>query len=58
VGGPVLNDFALTMFVGLIVGTYSSVFVAAPIALWWSGRGGHDLKSQVRKTDEEPVVPA
>ena len=58
VGGPVLNDFAITMFIGLIVGTYSSVFVAAPIVLWWSGRGGKDLKSEVRKSDEQAAVPA
>jgi SecD/SecF fusion protein len=57
VGGPVLNDFALTMFIGLVVGTYSSVFVAAPIAYWWSRRGGRDLKSEVRK-DEQAAVPA
>jgi preprotein translocase subunit SecF len=57
-GGPVLNDFALTMFIGLLVGTYSSVFIAAPIVLWWSGRGGRDLKTEVRKSDEQPVVPA
>ena len=58
VGGPVLNDFAITMFIGLIVGTYSSIFIAAPIVLWWSGRGGKDLKSEVRKTDEQAAVPA
>lgn len=58
VGGPVLNDFAITMFIGLIVGTYSSVFIAAPIVLWWSGRGGKDLKSEVRKSDEQATVPA
>ena len=58
VGGPVLNDFAITMFIGLVVGTYSSVFIAAPIVLWWSGRGGKDLKTEVRKADEQPAVPA
>jgi SecD/SecF fusion protein len=58
VGGPVLNDFALTMFIGIIVGTYSSVFIAAPIVLWWSGRGGRDLKTEVRKSDEQAAVPA
>jgi SecD/SecF fusion protein len=58
VGGPVLNDFAITMFIGLVVGTYSSVFIAAPIVLWWSGRGGGDLKTEVRKADEQPAVPA
>ncbi len=57
-GGPVLNDFGLTMLIGILVGTYSSIFVAAPIVLWWSGRGGRNLKTEVRKSDEEAVVPA
>jgi preprotein translocase SecF subunit len=34
VGGPSLKDFALTLFVGIIIGTYSSIFVAAPLYLW------------------------
>ncbi len=56
-GGPVLNDFALCMLVGIIVGTYSSIYIASPVVLWWSGRGGKDLKREVRKSDEEAVVP-
>jgi SecD/SecF fusion protein len=57
-GGPVLNDFALCMLIGILVGTYSSIYIASPIVLWWSGRGGKDLKREVRKGDEEAVVPA
>jgi len=34
-GGEVIRDFAITLFVGIIIGTYSSVFVAAPIVLEW-----------------------
>jgi len=33
-GGDVINTFAFVLLVGIIVGTYSSVFVAAPVALW------------------------
>ena len=57
-GGPVLNDFALCMLIGILVGTYSSIYIASPIVLWWSGRGGRNLKSEIRKGDEEAVVPA
>lgn len=32
-GGGVIHDFALLMFIGVIVGTYSSIFVASPILL-------------------------
>ena len=34
-GGVVLHDFALALFLGVIVGTYSSVFVASPIVYAW-----------------------
>lgn len=33
-GGASLRDFALALFVGLILGAYSSIFVAAPILVW------------------------
>jgi preprotein translocase subunit SecF len=39
-GGEVLKGFAFTMIVGIITGTYSSVFIAAAIVLLWR-RGGH-----------------
>ncbi len=32
-GGGIIHDFALVMFIGVIVGTYSSIFVASPILL-------------------------
>ncbi len=35
VGGEVLYDFSLALFVGIIVGTYSSIFIASPILLLW-----------------------
>lgn len=34
-GGEVLHDFSLAMILGVIVGTYSSIFVASPIVLLW-----------------------
>ena len=34
-GGEVLFDFAFAVFLGLIVGTYSSIFVASPIVYAW-----------------------
>ncbi|MGE0451739.1 MAG: protein translocase subunit SecF [Vicinamibacterales bacterium] len=38
-GGEVLRGFAFTMIVGVITGTYSSVFVAAAVVTFWKGRG-------------------
>jgi preprotein translocase subunit SecF len=37
-GGDVLHGFAFTMLVGIITGTYSSVFIAAAIVLIWQGK--------------------
>jgi len=34
-GGEVIKDFALTLIVGVIVGTYSSVFIASPVLVEW-----------------------
>lgn len=35
-GGPVLHGFSFALVVGIIVGTYSSVFIASPIVLFWN----------------------
>lgn len=37
-GGDVLHGFAFTMIVGIVTGTYSSVFIASAIAIFWQGR--------------------
>jgi preprotein translocase subunit SecF len=34
-GGEVLNGFSLALVLGIIVGTYSSVFIASPILIFW-----------------------
>ncbi|HUO76686.1 MAG TPA: protein translocase subunit SecF [Thermodesulfovibrionales bacterium] len=34
-GGEVIHDFSLAMILGVIIGTYSSIFVASPIVLLW-----------------------
>jgi SecD/SecF fusion protein len=49
-GGAALRDFSMTILVGLVVGTYSSIFVAAPIVLWWSQRKGGNLRKDVLAT--------
>jgi len=35
-GGAVINDFAFTFVVGIITGTYSSIYIAASIVLWYT----------------------
>ncbi|MFY9268813.1 MAG: protein translocase subunit SecF [Candidatus Manganitrophaceae bacterium] len=39
-GGEVIHDFALAMLLGVIVGTYSSWFIASPLLLFWQKRTG------------------
>jgi len=39
-GGEVLHDFSLALLIGVLVGTYSSVFVASPILVVWKGSKG------------------
>jgi SecD/SecF fusion protein len=35
-GGGVINDFAFTFLIGIIIGTYSSIYIASVIVLWWN----------------------
>jgi preprotein translocase SecF subunit len=45
VGGETLRGFAIAMTFGILIGTYSSIYVAAPAILFWHsrrGRGGAD----------------
>jgi preprotein translocase subunit SecF len=37
-GGEVLHDFSLAMIMGVVIGTFSSIFVASPIVLIWGGK--------------------
>lgn len=37
-GGDVIHDFAFALVVGILVGTYSSVFVASPLVVVWENR--------------------
>ena len=44
-GGEVLRGFSLALFVGSITGTYSTIAIASPIAIWWQGKlGGAKVK--------------
>jgi preprotein translocase subunit SecF len=37
-GGEVLRGFGLAMVIGIVVGTYSTLFIAVPLVSWWYGR--------------------
>ena len=42
-GGPVLRGFALALFIGILVGTYSSIYVASALLIWLARRYGHPV---------------
>jgi len=64
-GGVVLRDFALAMILGVLVGTYSSVFVASPIVFTWRKEAKRvevkrekvvELAAQKQKREEKKVA--
>ncbi|MBN1850607.1 MAG: protein translocase subunit SecF [Deltaproteobacteria bacterium] len=48
-GGGVIHDFAFALLIGIIVGTYSSIFVASPIILVWEHQFSGKKKSTRKK---------
>jgi SecD/SecF fusion protein len=57
-GGPGLRNFAMILIVGLVVGTFSSLFVASPIVLWWAKRSGTNLRREVLDTEQSKIEGA
>ena len=55
-GGPTLHYFAMALTIGILFGIYSSVFVAAAIAMWLGIKREDLVKSQPRK-EEDPNDP-
>ena len=47
-GGEVLRGFSLALFVGSITGTYSTIAIASPIAIWWQDKLGAAKVKEVR----------
>jgi preprotein translocase subunit SecF len=43
-GGPILRPSAFTLLIGFITGTYSSIYIAGPVVLFWEGGTGRALK--------------
>jgi SecD/SecF fusion protein len=58
-GGSALKDFAVMILIGLVIGTYSSIFIASPVVLWWSQRKGGSLRKEVMHTSlaESDIQP-
>jgi SecD/SecF fusion protein len=50
-GGAVLRDFSFAILIGIIVGTYSSIYIAAPVVLWASKLRGKSVRREVLETE-------
>ena len=49
-GGPAMEDFSIAMLLGIFVGTYSSIFIAAPVVLAFDKK--HSLRDELQKAEE------
>ena len=57
-GGSVIHDFAFALLVGIVIGTYSSIFVGAPLLVEWTHRfedRGTPNSSDKRRRAKEPA---
>ncbi len=57
-GGEVIQGFTASMLVGVIIGTYSSIFIAAPILIYLGLRTGGFGAAAARQSDDEGEAPA
>ena len=57
-GGGVINDFAFTFLVGIITGTYSSIYIASALVLWWhKGERPRSAAAQMGEPTQAPAAP-
>jgi len=57
-GGEVLRGFSLALFVGVITGTYSTIAIASPIAIWWQDKIGAAKAKIVEVSKTERLASA
>ena len=55
-GGPALKAFSFAIMIGVVVGTYSSIFIASPIVLLWSRARGSNLRRELLDANLEAQV--
>ncbi len=57
-GGGAINDFAFTFLIGILTGTYSSIYIASAFVLWWhKGQRPNIGGSAVTMQNAAPVKP-
>ena len=50
-GGKSMADFSFAMLLGMISGTYSTIFIASPVVLWWANKRKLNLRKQILDAD-------
>ena len=51
-GNPAMTEFAMPITIGVLLGTYSSIFIASPLVLWYAQKTGQSLKHKVLESHE------
>jgi preprotein translocase subunit SecF len=57
-GALTIRDFAMALFVGLLSGTYSSIFVAAPLLAWWKEKEPTSRRLRERLARQAAATPS
>ncbi len=52
-GGPVIHNFAFALIIGVFIGTYSSIYIASPVLIFWEGLR---TRKQARATSRRVMV--
>ncbi|RFC47797.1 MAG: SecD/SecF fusion protein [Verrucomicrobia bacterium] len=55
-GGPSLHSFALALTVGMVTGTYSTLFIAAPVVLWWVRKRKINLRKEILDAEATKIA--
>jgi preprotein translocase subunit SecF len=55
-GGDVLKSFSWALLIGILVGTYSTLYIASPFMLWWEKRRGRDQQLLTEGSADIPAV--
>jgi len=55
-GGGVINDFAFTFLIGILTGTYSSIYIASALVLWWH-KGERPATGASQVTIQQSTAP-
>jgi preprotein translocase subunit SecF len=57
-GGEVLNSFSWALLIGVVVGTYSTIYIASPVMLWWEAWKARKQKATVgAPVSSESAIP-